>query len=81
MRAAYESCREQYAGWLVDREGEIDAEAYYMLVDALYDAYGWQSWPWEWPPPHVVVLSEPLKNALPRDNAHVWASARASQDE
>jgi hypothetical protein len=66
VRAAYESCRESHGRWLATGEGEMDGDTYYMLVDAIKDLYGWDAFPWGWPPPTLVLMSRPFRNLLPR---------------
>lgn len=66
VRAAYESCREAYGRWLASGEGEIDADAYWMLVGAVKDLYGWDVFPWDWPGPTLVFMPRPLRNLLRR---------------
>lgn len=66
VRASYESCREAHARWLATGQGEIDAESYGMLVDAIRDLYGWQQFPLDWPAPTLVYMPQPLRNHLTR---------------
>lgn len=66
VRAAYESCRTSYALWLWRGEGEIDDEAYWMLVDAVKDLYGWTELPLDWPAPTLVRMAQPFRNLIPR---------------
>ncbi len=65
VRTAYEICREAHGDWLFG-EGDMDADTYYTLVDAIRSSYSWDEWPWDWPPPIVVRLTTPLRNLLPR---------------
>ncbi len=66
VRAAYESSRAAYGLWLWTQKGEIDNEAYYMLVDAIKDLYGWTDLPLHWPAPTLVRMTQPLRNTLRR---------------
>lgn len=66
VRDAYESCRTQYGLWLWSQKGEIDDDAYYMLVDAIKDLYEWDTFPLDWPGPYLVRMTEPLRNTLKR---------------
>ena len=66
VRGAYESCREAHGCWLATREGEMDGQTYYTLVDAIKDLYGWRDFPLDWPAPTLVFMREPLRNLLPR---------------
>lgn len=69
VRASYENCREAHARWLATGQGDIDADAYSMLVDAIKDLYGWQQFPLDWPAPTLVMMPQPLRNLLPRAEA------------
>ena len=66
VRATYEACREAHARWLATGQGDIDADAYGMLVDAIKDLYGWQQFPPRWPAPTLVMMPRPLRNILTR---------------
>lgn len=66
VRASYENCREAHARWLATGQGEIDADAYSMLVDAIKDLYGSPVFPLHWPAPTLVMMPQPLRNLLPR---------------
>jgi hypothetical protein len=66
VRAVYESCRASHAKWPWTLEGEMDGETCYMLVDAIKDLYGWERFPWDWPPPILVRMSRPFRNIIPR---------------
>lgn len=66
VRATYEPCREAHARWLATGEGEITAEAYGMLVDAIRDLYGWDEFPLDWPQPTLVLMPQPFRNLLTR---------------
>lgn len=37
-----------------------------MLVYAIRSLYGWTQWPWDWPAPTLVPMTEPLRNLLQR---------------
>jgi hypothetical protein len=66
VREAYETCRRSHALWLRTGEGEMDGDAYYMLVDAIQDLYGWEHWPLEWPGPYLFLQDKPFRNLLQR---------------
>ena len=66
VRATYESCREAHARWLATSEGEIDADAHGLLVDAIRDLYGWDRFPLDWPAPTLVLMPQPFRNLLQR---------------
>lgn len=66
VRAAYEACRRSHGRWLVSGEGEMNADVYYMLVDAVKNIYGWECFPFDWPAPTLVLLRRPLRNLMPR---------------
>lgn len=66
VREAYESCRASYGLWLWRRKGEIDDEAYWMLVDAIKDLYGCTDLPLDWPAPTLVRMTQPFRNTLRR---------------
>lgn len=66
VRATYEACREAHARWLATGQGDIDAESYGMLVDAIRDLYGSPVFPLHWPAPTLVYMPQPLRNLLTR---------------
>lgn len=66
VRASFESCRAAHARWLASRAGEIDADAYRDLLYVIRALYGWTQWPLDWPPPTLVLMTQPLRNLLPR---------------
>ena len=66
VRATYEACREAHARYLATGQGDIDAESYGLLVDAIKDLYGSPVFPLHWPAPTLVMMPQPLRNLLPR---------------
>jgi hypothetical protein len=66
VRAAYESCQRAYALWLRTGEGDVDGEAYYMLVESIQDLYGWDAYPLDWPAPYLFLQDKPFRNLLQR---------------
>lgn len=60
VRDLYESCRTGHAEWLASGVGEMDGEAYYMLVDAIKELYGWECFPLDWPAPILVLMQRPM---------------------
>lgn len=66
VRAAYTSCREAHARWLAPAEGDMDADTYWMLVDAIRDLYNWDRIPLDWPGPTLVLVPHPFRNLLSR---------------
>lgn len=78
VRDAYDACRAQYGLWLWSQKGQIDDDAYYMLVDAIKDLYEWDAFPLDWPGPYLVRMTEPLRNTLKRTPRFAAASAPVS---
>jgi hypothetical protein len=66
VRSKFEATREGYIAWRIGQPSEIDEEAYQALVYAIRAVFGWVHWPFDWPAPHVVLMSKPLRNLLPR---------------
>jgi hypothetical protein len=66
VRDAYDACRAQYGLWLWSQKGQIDDDAYYMLVDAIKDLYEWDAFPLDWPAPTLVRMTQPFRDLLKR---------------